>query len=261
MIAHDSLLAGVPKGLRDPLLDEYRSLMRAFMESRWKYSGLDAGRFCEVAYTILHGYVTGAFADTPSKPDDFPGSCRALMSKPSVATGDRSMRLLIPSVLPPVYEVRNNRNVGHVGGEVASNKMDAAFVTSSCTFVVAELIRVFHNCSVEDAQETVDALVERKSPLIWEFDGGKRVLDTALKAADKVLVLLYSEPGWVGAPELISWIKYTNPTQFRATVLTPLDRALMIEFDQAANQCMITPMGMRRVEDELLDSAVLSEVA
>ncbi len=133
-----------------------------------------------------------------------------------------------------------------------SNKMDATYVVSSCTFVLAELIRVFHNCSTADAQASVDALVERKTPLIWDFGGGKRVLDGGMQVGDKVLVLLYPEPDWVRVGSLFDWTKYSNPSMFRSSVLSKLDASLLIEFDRKADRCKLTPLGVKEAESRLL---------
>ena len=69
------------------------------------------------------------------------------------------------------YEIRNNRGVGHVGGDVDPNHMDAEAVQTMAGWAMAELVRIFHGVKTEEAQETVDALVERKSPIIWEVLG------------------------------------------------------------------------------------------
>src|SRR5688572_1617967 len=122
MINASNLLASIPCGLSAPLVEEYRGICNAFNEGRWKLAALDAGRFCEVTYSIIHGMITGTYAPTPQKPGNFVNACRALEALPPVAVGDRSLRILIPRLLPALYEVRNNRNVGHVGGDVVPNK-------------------------------------------------------------------------------------------------------------------------------------------
>ncbi|MDX1947377.1 MAG: hypothetical protein SFU86_18395 [Pirellulaceae bacterium] len=253
MIPASSLLAGIPSGLREPLIEEYKGVVTAFAEGKWKASGIDAGRFCEVAYTILDGALTGPFAAAPSKPANFPHSCAALEARPPIAVGDRSLRILLPRVLPPIYEIRNNRNIGHVGGDVVSNKMDASYVVAACTFVMAELIRVFHKCSTIEAQESVDALVERRVPLVWDYGGGKRVLSPNMSAADKVLVLLYSETDWVSVNDLFLWTKYSNKSVFESNVLENLDDGVQIEFDRKGRRCKITPLGIQEVETRILN--------
>jgi hypothetical protein len=252
MISQASLLAAIPTALRDALLVEYAGIVQGYREGRWKSAGLDAGRFCEVAYTILDGATSGTFAAGPSKPKNFPQACASLESRTPVASGDRSLRILLPRALVPIYEVRNNRNVGHVGGDVSSNKMDAEYVLAACTFVLAELVRVFHNVSTTTAQSSVDALVERRSALIWEFEGGKRVLDPGMTAADQTLLLLYSEPGWVAVRELVKWTKYSNLTVYRKQVLKKLDKALLVEFDDTFDRVQITPLGVGDVVKRLL---------
>ena len=61
-------------------------------------------------------------------------------------------------MLIALCEVRNNRGVGHVGGDVDPNHMDAACVLEMSKWVMSELVRVFHDTSTEDATAAVDSL-------------------------------------------------------------------------------------------------------
>lgn len=110
----------------------------------------------------------GSFPATAGKPRDMAGACRALENEPPDANrvGDRSLRLLIPRALPVLYEIRNNRGVGHLGGDVDANHMDAEAVQAVASWIMAELVRIFHGVATQEAQDTADALVERKSPAI-----------------------------------------------------------------------------------------------
>jgi len=60
----------------------------------------------------------------------------------------RSFQILIPRLLPALYEIRNNRGVGHVGGDVDPNYMDATMVVGAVKWIMGELTRVFHSVSV-----------------------------------------------------------------------------------------------------------------
>lgn len=64
----------------------------------------------------------------------------------------RSFQILIPRLLPALYEIRNNRNVGHVGGDVDPNFMDSTAVLGTANWIMAELVRVFHSVSTPEAQ-------------------------------------------------------------------------------------------------------------
>jgi len=166
---------------------------------------------------------------------------------PPASVGDRSIRILIPRLLPALYEIRNNRNVGHVGGDVIPNKMDAALVRESASWIVAELVRIVHGVSTTTAQVAVDALIERSHPLVWEIEGIKRVLDPSMKMADRILVLLYTTPGWVDFERLKVWLR-NNPNVGR--VVSGLFDKHLVERDKG--RVTITPLGILHVEKKKL---------
>ena len=256
MIDSAKLLAGIPAGLRDPLITSLQEIAANYAEHRWEPAELNGGKLCEVAFTIIDGALKGAFAAKPSKPANMVDSCRALEKIPPSASrvGDRSLRVLIPRILTALYEIRNNRNVGHVGGDVDPNYLDATAVLSMSSWVVAELVRVFHNVSTKEAQESVDALIERKLPVIWEVGSVRRVLDSEMPARDQALLLLYQKPGWVNEKDLASWVEYSSLAMFRTRVLRALHTARFIEHDNGSGTARISPKGAREVEERVLKS-------
>ena len=80
-----------------------------------------------------------------------------------------------------------------MGGDVDPNYMDAAFVVMSCSWVMGELIRVFHNVNIEEAQLLVDSLAQRRIPLIWEGHDTRRVLQPNLKIQSQTVTIGYFE--------------------------------------------------------------------
>lgn len=155
----------------------------------------------------------------------------------------------------PLYEIRNNRGVGHVGGDVDPNLMDATAVYSMSSSIMAELVRIFHNVSTTAAQEAVDALVERKLPLIWSPGTHKRVLDTKLKAAAQTLLLLHQALGWVEESELLASVEYSKASLYRSNVLRRLHKQRLIEYDAANNRAKISPKGSAHIEKTVLKSS------
>jgi hypothetical protein len=247
------LLAAVPASLRGPLLQEYQGIVSNFAEHRWEPSELSGGKFCECVYWICHGFVSGTYRGKPTKPANMRDDCRAIENlTASGKPGDRGMRILIPRLLPALYEIRNNRGVGHVGGDVDPNMMDAAVVHSMTSWIMGELIRVFHNVKTDEAQEAVDALSERKLTLIWSPGTAKRVLDTDLGAADQTLLLLHQALGWVSDGDLLASVEYSTMSSYKKNVLLKLHKARMLEYDQNANRARISPKGSAHVEEEIL---------
>lgn len=207
MVSPSAALAILPQGLRDPLIAEYSKISMNFSEHRWGPSELSGGLFSEIVYSILAGHAAGTYPAQPSKPSNFVGACRALENNNHVP---RSFQILIPRLLPGLYEIRNNRGVGHVGGDVDPNPMDAAAVLAITSWVMAEFVRVFHGLDISTAQRLVDALVERPMPLVWAGDGTKRILDPSLNLRSQCLVLLASSADPVPLAALQNWLKYKN---------------------------------------------------
>jgi hypothetical protein len=252
------ILAGLPAGLRDPLLRSYGEIVTNFAEHRWEPSELNGGKFCEVVYTIICGCIAGAFPSKPAKPRDMVSSCRALETTPSSSSrvGDQSLRVLIPRMIPALYDIRNNRGVGHVGGDVDPNFMDATAVYAMTSWILAEIVRIFHGISTKEAQETVDALVERKIGLVWEVEKIKRILDPKMAKDDQALVLMYSKPAWVAEQDLLDWVEYSNQTMFRTHILQPLHKSRLIEYDAKTHRARISPLGSKKVEEEILRTRI-----
>jgi len=248
------ILAAIPQGLRDPLFETYREIASNYAEHRWEPSELNGGKFCECAYWICHGFVTGTYAAGPSKPANMRDACKRIEDlSDSGKSGDRSLRILIPRLLPALYEIRNNRGVGHVGGDVNPNLMDATVVFSMTSWIMAEQVRVFHAVTTDQAQEAVDALSERKMPLVWSPGGDlKRVLDTSLSTGDQTLLILHQSVGWVVEQDLFNSVEYSNPSLYRSKVLGKMHKSRLIEYDKTNKRVKISPKGSDYVEKEIV---------
>ena len=138
-----TLLSSIPKGLREPLLRAFQAIEKNYREMRWEPSELNGGKLCEVVYTILKGHVEGKFASRPTKPRNMLEACKAFENADNKVF-PRSVRVQIPRMIIALYEIRNNRGVGHVGGDVGPNHMDAVLVVGMAKWILAELIRLFH---------------------------------------------------------------------------------------------------------------------
>ncbi len=244
MVTSGQALSSIPSGLRDPLIEEYNSIVHNYMERRWAPSELGGGRFCEIVFTILEGYAQGTYALTPKKPPNFVAACRSLEGYTTVP---RSFQILIPRILPALYEIRNNRGVGHVGGDVDPNHMDATAVLSMASWVMAELVRVFHTLTTDEAREVVDALIERRVPLVWQSGSMKRVLDPKLPLKDQILLLLSSAPAEVSVDDLIAWTGYKKRAYF-IRLLRKLHDSRLVELGNEGASVLILPPGAEAVQ-------------
>jgi hypothetical protein len=242
-------LAQLPARLRTDLLNAFGEIVRNHAEGRWEPAELNGGKLAEVAYTVCAGIASGAMPAKANKPKNMVDACKLLEN---ATNAPRSIRIQIPRMLIALYEIRNNRNVGHVGGDVDPNHMDAVCVLQMAKWVMAELVRVLHQMPVDEAAEVVEALVEREVPLVWKVGDQKRVLNPKMKMKDKTFLLLHATTGTVPEEDLTSWVEHSNPSVYRRDVLRPAHRAKLLEYDEGDRTVTISPTGVAYVEEKLL---------
>lgn len=250
MLDPNTVLAHLPAGLRGELVDEYQKITRNFREGRWEAAELNGGRFSEVAYTILEGYLAGGnYPAHASKPQKFEEACRHLANNP--ATFPKSVRILIPKVLTALYDVRNTRGVGHVGGEVDANHMDSAFVVHNAQWVMAEFVRIFHGTDLATATATVEALVERDFPMLWKVGDTTRVLVPGMKLRDSTLLLLHGSATPLRDRDLAKNLEQSSFTNYKR-VLKRLHELREVEYNETTGVVTLSPLGIKYVEQDLL---------
>lgn len=250
-ILEAELLVLLPDALRDELLTAYAEILRNFRERRWEPSELNGGKLCEIAYSILNGHMIGKFPQKSSKPRNMVDACRALENGSS--SFSRSIRVQIPRILLALYEIRNNRGVGHVGGDVDPNHMDATCVVEMSKWLMSELVRVFHGVTTDEATAAVDVLVERTLPTVWKVGENLRVLDPNMSMRDKTLLLLYHRRRAVREGDLRQWIEHSNASVYRRDILRRAHQSKLLEYNAGQGTVEISPLGVEHVERLLLD--------
>lgn len=245
------VLSTIPESHRNPLLETFATIVRNYRENRWEPSELNGGKFCEVVYSILRGHVDSAFAQKPEKPRNMVDACRGLESHS--ANFPRAITIQIPRMLVALYEIRNNRGVGHVGGDVNPNHMDARVVLEMAKWVLADLVRVFHptSMSTDEAAAVVEAISDKTVPVVWKTGDTLRVLDPELSMRDQTLLLLYSVNAAVPASELFRWVEHSNFAVYKRDVLRRAHVARLIEFNETSGSVFLSPIGVREVEAKL----------
>lgn len=247
----NSIISGflkyIDKALVSELIDAFDEMKRHHFLRDYRPSAVDAGRFAEVVFRILEQRTTGGFTSL-GKPIDTEKIINLLSNIPSNQEPD-SVRIHIPRTLRVIYDIRNKRNNAHLGDGIDPNVQDSIFVISCCDWVIAELIRLYHDIPANEAQLIIDELVQKKSPIIQEFqDGFLKTLNPKLNARERILITLYhrNEKGATKV-EISNWLK---PSQ-----RSNLNRSLrQMEFENDLirtidNTCFITTLGQQAVEE------------
>lgn len=190
-IAKSKLIAtlspNLPNEILTKLLDEYILIKQQFFLRRFQPSELNAARFGECVLRLLEYLNTGKYTPfgTQVKSEHIINSIQK-----STAHTD-TIRLFIPRLTRVMLDVRNKRDIAHVGGEVNPNQSDALLVTHCTDWILTELVRHFYSCSMDEAKQIVVSINEVRIPVVAEVDGFVRVQDTKLDASSKALVVLY----------------------------------------------------------------------
>lgn len=250
----NNLFEPLPPKLRSQLLAEFAKIHDSYIYGQYQSTELNAARFCEIVYTIIEGYQNNHYAPEASKPKSIADACKKLENAPDNIP--RSMRILIPRLLPVLYEIRNNRNIGHISGDINPNYMDATLSSRAVNWIMAELIRVFHGLEMDDAQIIVDKLSSSGSlPIIFSINGKERILNPNLDNFDQTLIILYKNSKRP-AKELFNDIEYSSLSMFKKRILEKGHKKRLWEYDKATQQVTILPPGISTAEQIIRESTI-----
>lgn len=177
------------------------------------------------------------------------GKFRSIENLPTGSVHE-SYRIHIPRVLVAMYNVRNKRGVGHLGGDVIPNLIDSSLLIACADWVMAELFSIYFKCPLEEAQNIVNAFAQRTLILVHEIDDVKRVLLPKLSQRNQTLLLLASSyPNKISVEELIKSIEPARKSRYQNEVLRKLHKERIIEYDDSG-WCVALPTGLNSVASQ-----------
>jgi hypothetical protein len=241
-----SALAAVPADIVTALAREYGALQSRFARQDWAPASLNGGRFAEALVRYLEwkqsGHYTAIGAQLPRE--------RILNAVRSDPTMDPGLRLHVLKCAELLLDVRNRRDVAHLGHDVDVNEMDTHLVLRLAAWSLGEIIRQEGSVPPGDRQTLLDRLSSRAVPLVEEIGGELVVLSTSLDASDRALVALYhAHPDAISIVDLQKAVGYGNLSRFRSSVLGALARRRRVYI--AADGVHITRLGVAHVESQI----------
>ena len=157
------IAAGIPAELVKELLEAFAEAKRRFYRDDLRPFEIEGARFSEAVFRILEWATTQQYTPLGGNLPKVP----TLMGKLEQATAaPESVRFHIPRTLRLIYDVRNKRDVAHLGDGIDPNQQDATMVVRNMEWVLAELVRLYHNVSATEAHGIIVDLVSKDVPLI-----------------------------------------------------------------------------------------------
>ena len=129
--------------------------------------------------------------------------------------------------------------------------MDTVLVLAMVNWIMAELVRVLHATTTQQAQAAVDALASRRLPLIWEDGKTRRVLDTSLSLQDQMLLLVGSLPSGANPDDVFKNTGSSDRAYFNK-LLRKMHKARMVDLSADESRVVVLPPGSSRLEELVL---------
>lgn len=242
----NTLSPPLPKVLIEKLIEEYQSLKKQFFLGHYKPSELDAARFSECVLRIIEYEDISTYTPLGIQID----SQRIIRHAENNVNLPESIRIFIPKLCRILLDIRNRRDVAHVGVGVSPNFSDSQLVCQCADWILIELIRAYCSTSIDKAREIVKSINDMRVPVIAEVNGFVRVQDTTLKASEQTLVILYHRhPESVTDSDLIKWIEYKNSARYKKEILGELHKQALIHYQNG--KCSLLPKGEKFVEKNI----------
>jgi hypothetical protein len=231
-IVIEALSRKLPPEIVKHLVGEYQQIKTQFLLRRFKPSELDGARFSECILRLLEFLDSGSYTPFGTHLKNTDGICHKALSNTTLPEG---VRFFVSRLARILLDIRNKRDVAHVGGEVSPNFADSLLVSQSADWILTEIVRVYHTTTVEKARTIVESINEVRLPIVAEVDDFVRVQATELDTKIKVLVILYhKQPSKVSDSNLARWLRYKNVSRFRSDILNTLDADAMIHYEQGS---------------------------
>jgi hypothetical protein len=238
----------LPQDIVTRLLDEYQDIKQQLFFRKFRPSELNGGRFAECALRLIQYLDNPPYTPFGTSLYNTNNIISRVESNTSL---HESIRFYIPRLLRILLDVRNRRDVAHVGGDVSPNYSDSLLISNITDWILTEIIRIYFNCSIDSARKIIENINEVRVPIIADVDGFVRVQNTSLNFRDKTLAILYyKNPEKVKDSLLCKWTKYSNLSAYRRNIIVKLDAEAIIHYDQD-RFCTLLPKGIVYIEKHI----------
>jgi hypothetical protein len=165
------------------LLETYEELIAKHRGGDLEGALMKAGRFVEHALRLIEGKRTG------SVPPEIKSVSAVIKTLENDTKLPEPLRLLIPRALyGMIYNLRSKRDAVHVK-EIDPRSIDVSLAVSAASWVIAELLRIYHASDEEIVSQRMQALTRASIPFIDARDG-ETFVGRKVKPTVELLLLL-----------------------------------------------------------------------
>ncbi|RDZ33918.1 MULTISPECIES: hypothetical protein [unclassified Haloferax] len=163
-VKQELLEGGLHEESVERLLNHYQSMQRRIQEGEYDEAGTHIGNFCENMVNIL----LDAMGESVEARPDVTGFVNGSTSGKYGTDEPKSIWVQVPNVIRAAYDIRNNRDSVHVNLQVPVNHADTQAGIAMCSWMLAEVLRVYGDGDETDNMEQIGALIEELSEPVTE---------------------------------------------------------------------------------------------
>lgn len=224
------------------LIEAYEELITKHRSGDLEGALTKAGRFVEHALRIIESKRTGSL---PSEIKSVSETIRTLEKDTSLP---ESLKILIPRALyGMIYNIRSKRDAVHVK-EIDPSGIDVAMAVSAASWVIAELLRMYHTSDEALVAQRMLALTRASIPFIEAIEGEAFVGRKVSPKVELLLLLANSSSAGMTRKEVGLRAKCSAPAVTKG--LQALDDERFIHLANS-QKYFITSGGEKHLADEL----------
>jgi len=145
-------LPNIPCDVVDALETEFRNLESRFARRDWGPAELNGGRFAEAVSRFLEWRESGGHYTPIGRQLDRQEILNRVRNNSSLPDG---LRFHVAKCGQILMDIRNRRDVAHLGTVINVDEMDAHLVMRLAAWILAEIVREESNLSAQDAQALI----------------------------------------------------------------------------------------------------------
>ena len=227
-----NLSSHIEVSITHDLIQTYEELLSKHRSRDLEGALTKAGRFVEHTLRAIEYLRT---SKTPTEIKSVQQTIKQLENQTALP---ESLRLLIPRVVGMIYSLRSKRDAVHVK-VIDPIQIDVSLVVSAASWVIAELIRLYHVSDEKDVVSAMNVLSRTAIPMIEAIDGEVFVGKKVPAAMEMLLLLAHASPSGITRKKLAKAAKCSQSSITKALKLLLNDRHIHL----ANNNCYFITSG------------------
>lgn len=237
--------------IANDLLEEYRTVKKESLIGDWPNCLVHCGRFAELTLAFIK--VIYDQTQININQIHFDALYNELTNKPKPNAEDEILLLAVPHAAKTIYTIRNKKKVAHIKA-IDPDFLDGTVSSEICDWILSQFVMLKCNSNPTEASEFIHSLIDRRIPLIEEFeDGSLMVLKEGISFKDELLLALNKHNKRLTKDEIKKMIKVEYP-QLLNTTISDLEKKKFVHVNESG--VMITRLGIQEAEKIILNHKI-----